>query len=128
MSKQLFLQLVPQSLLYDILEKVSEKTDKYYIIDINTYKRIKFYELSDTFIQTFLPYYKPSKKFYLERDFTYNSFTNVIRQICKSNSITFTSKIKYHESSYNIEYYVYYGTETETETETAIEITETTQK
>ena len=37
-----------------------------------------------------------------------NSFTNIIRQICKANNIMFSSNIRYSESNYNIEYYIYF--------------------
>ena len=38
---------------------------------------------------------------------TYNSFTTIIRQICKYNQITYTSQIKYDKSTYEIVYYIY---------------------
>ena len=33
---------------------------------------------------------------------------NIIRQICKTNAIMFNSSIKYNESKYNIDYFVYF--------------------
>jgi hypothetical protein len=65
-------------------------------------------ELNAKFLEKVIEYYHSSKKFYVEREFKYNSFTNIIRQICKANNITFTSQIKYNESKYNIDYFVYY--------------------
>ena len=38
-----------------------------------------------------LTYYHNSKKKYLERKLTYNSFTTVLRQICNFNNITYTT-------------------------------------
>jgi hypothetical protein len=108
MSKQIFRTIIPKELLYTLLDKISLKTDKYYLIDMNSYKRIKFYNLQDEFLSNISEHYQYSKKFYVERPFTYNSFTNIVRQICKSNNLTFTSKIKYNESKYNIEFYVYH--------------------
>lgn len=108
MSKQIFRTIIPKELLYTLLDKISLKTDKYYLIDMNSYKRIKFYNLQEEFLSNISEHYQYSKKFYVERGFTYNSFTNIIRQICKSNNLTFTSKIKYNESKYNIEFYVYH--------------------
>lgn len=107
MSKQIFVKPVPQDLIYDLLDKVATKTDKYYIMDIDTYKRVKFYELHKDFISTMASYYHLSKKFYVERPLTYTTFVNIIRQVCRSNKVTFTSKIKYNDSTYNIEYYIY---------------------
>lgn len=109
MSKQIFVKPVPQDLIYDLLDKVATKTDKYYIMDIDTYKRVKFYELHKDFISTMAAYYHLSKKFYVERPLTYTTFVNIIRQVCRSNKVTFTSKIKYNDSTYNIEYYIYFS-------------------
>lgn len=109
MSKQVFVKPVPQDLIYDLLDKVATKTDKYYIVDIDTYKRVKFYELHKEFISTMTSYYHLSKKFYVERPMTYITFVNIIRQVCRSNKVTFTSKIKYNDSTYNIEYYIYFS-------------------
>jgi hypothetical protein len=67
-----------------------------------------FLNLHLDFLGKIIDYYHHSKKFYVERDFKYNSFTNIVRQICKSNDITFTSQIKYNESRYNIDYFVYF--------------------
>ena len=65
-------------------------------------------DFNKSFLETLLPYYQESKRFYVERDFSYNSFVNIIRQICKSGDIMFTSKIKYNESKYNIDYFIYF--------------------
>lgn len=108
MLKQIFRENVPTQFLFDILDKVCLKTDKYYLVDKNAYRKVTFHEYHTSFLETLLPYYQDSKKFYIERDFTYNSFVNIVRQICKSNDIMFTSKIKYNESKYNIDYFIYF--------------------
>ena len=63
-------------------------------------------------IQKFLldcnKYYHISKKKYLEKKLTYNTFTTVLRQICNFNKITHTSQIKYDKSNYDIFYYIYF--------------------
>jgi hypothetical protein len=108
MSKQIFKKDVPSSLLFEILEKISLKTDKYYVIDINAYRKFLFHEMDKPFIQKMLTYYHLSKQFYVTRKMTYNSFINVIRHICKNANIMYTSQIKYNESEYNIHYHIYY--------------------
>ena len=62
----------------------------------------------EDFIQVCLPYYHISKRKYLERKLTYNSFVTIIRQICNFNNITYTSQIKYNKSTYDIVYYIYF--------------------
>lgn len=107
MSTQIFRKVVPNHLLFVLFDKICLKTDKYYLIDINAYRKMIFYGLHTELCETLKEYYHLSKQFYLERKMTYNSFTNIIRQICKANNIMFTSQIKYNESKYNIDYFIY---------------------
>jgi len=107
MSKQIFKVGIPPETLFDLLEQICVKTETYYIVDHSAYKKMKFHNLHEPFLKTIIEYYHYSKKFYVEREFTYNSFTNIIRQICRVNNITFTSDIKYNGSKYHIDYFVY---------------------
>ena len=108
MLKQIFKENIPIHILINLLEQICLKTEKYYLIDNNAYKKLVYNKYFDDFRETILPYYQESKKFYALRDLTYNSFVNIVRQICKSNDVMFTSKIKYNESKYNIDYFIYY--------------------
>jgi len=108
MSSQIFRKIVPQEILFELLEKVCIKTDKYYLIDMNAYKKLIFYNYNNEFCNSLKEYYNLSKLFYLERKLSYNSFTNIVRQICKVNNIMFTSQIKYNESKYNIDFFIYF--------------------
>lgn len=108
MLKQIFRENIPVEKLYELLEKVCLKTDKYFLVDNNTYRKIMFHKYHIPFLEEIQPYYHKSKIFYAAREFTYNSFVNIIRQICKSNSTMFTSHIKYNESKYNIDYFIYF--------------------
>jgi hypothetical protein len=107
MSNQIFKTGIPPEILFDLLEQICEKTETYYIVDLTAYKKMKFHQLHEEFLTTILDFYHYSKKFYVEREFTYNSFTNIIRQICRVNTIIFTSDIKYNGSKYHIDYFVY---------------------
>lgn len=108
MLKQIFKNNVPTEFLFLLLDQVCLKTDKYYLIDLNAFKKLVFHKLHEPFLNSLYEYYHVSKQFYLTRDFTYNSFTNILRQICKSNAVMFTSNIKYNESKYNIDYFIYF--------------------
>lgn len=105
---QLFKTPIPINLLFDILDKVCIKTDKYYLVNQDSYKKIIFHQLNEEFCQSILPYYHQSKHFYINRQFTFNSFINIIRQICKFNNIAFSYNVKYNDHKYNIIYYVYF--------------------
>ena len=72
MSNQIFKKTVPNNILFDLLENVSLKTDKYYLIDVNAYRKILFHELQHGFCDSLKEYYHLGKQFYLERPFTNN--------------------------------------------------------
>ena len=110
MLKQIFRKNVEPETLYDLLEKCCLKTDKYYLLDINAFKKMVFHNLNESFLTEILECYHLSKQFYVTRKLSYNSFTNIVRQICKSSGIMFSSQIKYNESKYNIDYYIYFAT------------------
>ena len=107
MSTQIFKKNVPTESLYSLLDEICLKNDKYYIFNNNSYKKGIFNNSITDFIEECKPYYHISKQKYLERKLTYNSFTTILRQICKFNKITHTSQIKYDKSTYDIIYYIY---------------------
>jgi hypothetical protein len=106
--KQIFKSSVPNEYLFNLLDKICFKTEQYYYIDVNAYNKMRFYKYHEEFFEQVKPYYHLSKRFYVERTLTYNYFINVVRQICKNNSIYYTSKMNYNESKYNIDYYIYF--------------------
>lgn len=108
MSTQIFKNFVPNELLFELLDLICLKNEKYYLLNIESYKKGIFKNLVQPFILNCLPYYHISKRKYLERKLSYNSFTTILRQICNFNKITYTSLIKYDKSSYNIVYYIFY--------------------
>ena len=108
MSSQIFKKIVPKELLFDILDKVCLKTEKYYLIDNNAYRKLLFYNLYTPFCDSLKEYYHLGKRMYIERKASYNSFITIIRQICKNCDIMYTSQIKYNESKYNIDYFIYF--------------------
>ena len=108
MSNQLFKSNIPIMILFDLLDKVCVKKDNYYVVDNDSFKKILFHKYEEEFCKTILPYYHTSKQFYVKRKFTYNSFINILRQICKCNNIGFAYFVKYNEYKYNIIYNVYF--------------------
>jgi len=108
MLTQIFRKNVPQDQLFELLEKICTKTEKYYLFDLTAYKKMVFHQYHMPFLDAIVDHYHVSKQFYVTRKLTYNSFTNLVRQICKSNGTMFTNKIKYNESLYNIDYFIYF--------------------
>lgn len=108
MSVQIFKNNVPNDSLFELLDSICLKNEKHYILNIESFKKGVFKELIQKFFDNCKQYYHLSKRKYLEKKLTYNSFTTVIRQICNFNKITYTSQIKYDKSTYNIVYYIYH--------------------
>lgn len=107
MQSQIFKNPIPNQLVIKLLDDIAVKTDKCYVLNNNSYKKGVFNNLIVNFIEECKPYYHLSKRKYLEKKLTYNSFITIIRQICNFNRITYTSQIKYDKSTYDIMYYIY---------------------
>jgi|UniRef100_A0A6C0HC84 hypothetical protein len=108
MSTQIFKKQIPNDTFIALLEDIALKTEKYYIVNNESYKRGLFTTSIPTFIEYCKPFYHISKQKYLERKLTYNSFTTILRQICNFNKMKYTSQIKYDKSNYDIIYYIYF--------------------
>lgn len=108
MSTQIFKKEFPSSLLFNLLDNICMKNDKHYLLNSESFKKGAFTNTIQEFIEICKPYYHNSKKKYLERKITYNSFTTIVRQICNYNKLTYISQIKYNKSLYDIVYIIYY--------------------
>ena len=109
MSTQLFKEKMPNEAIFDLLNKICLKNEKYYIFNLETFKKGVYNEVIQELVQCCVPYYHISKRNkYLEKKLTYNSFTTILRQLCNYNQINYTSQIKYDKSTYVIVYYIYY--------------------
>ena len=107
MSTQIFKREIPSKNILNLLESICIKNDKHYFFDSISFKKGVFTEEINKFLEECKPYYHISKRKYLDKKVTYNSFTTVLRQICNSNQIVYTSQIKYDKSNYEIIYYIY---------------------
>ena len=108
MTSQIFKTQIPNQLLINLLEENAVKSDKCYVVNNNVYKKGIFNESIPKFIAECRQYYFLSKRKYLDRKLTYNSFITILRQICNFNKITYTSQIKYDKSNYDIIYSIYF--------------------
>jgi hypothetical protein len=109
MVSQIFKNIIPKEELFKLLDNICYKTNKYYLFNNNSFNKGLFTEQIQNFFEFCKPYYSISKrKKYIERELNYNSFITILRQICKSNNITYTSNINYDKSNYYITYYIYY--------------------
>jgi hypothetical protein len=107
MSTQIFKKDIPNDLLFNLLEDICMKNDKHYILNLESFKKGVFNDSIQQFFELCKPYYHNSKKKYIEKKVTYNSFITVVRQICNYNKLTYISQIKYIKSTYDIVYIIY---------------------
>lgn len=107
-NNQLFKKAVDDRILFDLLDKICLKTNKCYVVDNNAYKKMLYHNIHNEFFESLKDFYYESKHFYLTRKVSYKSFTNIVRQICKHKNILFNSAIKYNESKYSINFYIYH--------------------
>ena len=107
MYSQIFKTQFPNNLLFDLLEDISVKQENRYTVNKNSYKKGILNNSIVEFLNICKPYYYDSKQKYLERKITYNTFMTILRQICNTNKLIYTSQIKYCKSRYEIEYYIY---------------------
>lgn len=109
MSTQIFKNMIPSEKIFNLLDLLCIKNDKNYIFDSNSFKKGMFTEEISKFFEDCKPYYHISKRKYLDKKITYNSFITVLRQICNCNKIIYTSQIKYDKSDYEIVYYIFFN-------------------
>ena len=107
MKSQLFKKEIPKDLLYNFLDKYAIDKGDYYLFTTISYQKAKFHKELEKFLDIIKEYYYPAKQSYITRKMSYNNFTTILRQICKSSLITYISKVKYEKLTYGIEYYIY---------------------
>ena len=78
MANQIFKNNIPNEILFELLNSICIKNDLHYILNIESFKKGIFKELIQQFLENCKPYYHISKRKYLERKLTYNSFTTII--------------------------------------------------
>jgi len=105
---QTFKTNIDKSILFVFLEKVCNKTDKFFLFDLNAYKKGEFIGANQELFDIIKPYYHESKQFYVDRKPSYPRMCTILRQICNSNSIMFSTKIVYSKSKFNIPYHIYF--------------------
>ena len=109
MSTQIFKKSIPNEAIFKLLNEMCIKTDKYYIVNFDSFKKGMYLNIISNFIDDCKDFYHISKRKYLEKNITYKSFITILRQICNFNNILYTSQIKYDKSSYSIIYYIYFS-------------------
>ena len=105
---QIFKKSIPKEILFEFLESNSKKNKDNYDFNNYYFKKSKINNTLLNFLNNIESYYHISKKKYINRDHTYKNILTILRQICKFNHISFCSKIKYINNTYDIIYYIYF--------------------
>lgn len=104
MSSQLFKNKIPYETILHILETYLIKEKDIFIFNKYAFKKLVLDDKLDSFCDEVKEYYHKSKKNYVEKEHNYKTIATILRQICKYHDISFTSKIKYLNSSYETVY------------------------
>jgi len=108
MINQLFKSIPDINILYNFLLLINvQKTNQYFYITPYSYKKTKYINCLEPFLNSLKPYYKKSKQHFITRNITYKSLLTIIRQICNANHIYFEYIIKYSNSIYEIHYKIH---------------------
>jgi hypothetical protein len=112
-TSQIFKTKVPIDLLFELLDNICVKNNKYYILDMDSYKKGIYEKTIDIFLDKIKDYYHSSKKkkYFEEKKVCFNNFVTIVRQILKINNIGFSKQIKYVKSEYHIVYFIYFYTQ-----------------
>ena len=106
MPSQIFKTNVPNLALLRFLEENCDKLGKIYMFNNEAYKRATLNNSIEDFKKNILECYHLSKRNYVTRKQSFVRMATIIRQICKQNAISHTSKIKYRSAGYDITYYI----------------------
>ena len=94
------------STIKDLNIKKNKNSSENLIIDKTIYKKLKYENKLDIFINNIKCCYNKNKLFYVNRPINYKNFLTIIRQICKLYNLIFENKIKYFNSTYEIYYII----------------------
>ena len=84
------------------------KEKKYYKLTQDIYKQILFKNALEPYLHTIQSHYNKAKQIYVTRKMNYSRFVTIIRHLCKFLEITYTSVMKYSNSTYQIDYLIYF--------------------
>lgn len=107
---QIFKKIVDKQILFDFLDIISiNKTDNKYVFSNSSYKKAVLNNSIQPFVDSIKENYHISKRYYLERKFSYKMLATIVRQICRSNNIYYKQNIIYAKSNYEIVYFIFYN-------------------
>ncbi len=107
MSTQIFKKTISKDILFTFLDTTAKKRNNTYTFSKVDFKTAQYNNLIIPFCESLKEYYHKSKLIYIERKMNYKNFITVVRQLCKSLHLPFSSKIIYDKSNYEIIYTIF---------------------
>lgn len=83
------------------------KTDTYFYITPDSYKKANYNNSLNTFINDISSCYPKSKQYFINRPFNYKRLCTILRQLSNEFSFTYVTELKYDHSTYAISYKIY---------------------
>jgi len=74
--------------------------NKYILVTNNLYKKRKVDINFGILLEKITLFYHKSKQFYCSRTMTYKRWLTIVRQLCKYFELSYTSKIRYYNATY----------------------------
>lgn len=106
---RIFYEPVDIEILYDLLDEICLKTDKYYQYNELAFRKMVFQNMHPNFLNRVLPFYRENKQLYITREISPNMFFTIIKQICNANNIPIESKTNKLDGGYRIEHHIFHS-------------------
>jgi hypothetical protein len=114
--KNVFVQKIPLKLLVDLLEKICSRLEGrgmengvrlFYYVSEYEYRKMVFEGWDVEFRESLRKYYYDFFSRYWQRDFTYNAFKTILRQICKIHGIRYEKETVVLNGETVVRYLIY---------------------
>jgi hypothetical protein len=114
--KNVFVKKIPLKLFVNLLEKICSRMEGrgmengmrlFYYVSEYEYRKMVFEGLDVEFRESLRKYYYDFFSRYWERDFTYNAFKTIIRQICKIHDVRYEKETVVLNSETVVRYRIY---------------------
>jgi hypothetical protein len=114
--KNVFVEKIPVEILFELLEKICSLVEgrgvekgirNYYYLSDYEYRKMVFDGLHTPFLNSIRPYYTDFFARYCEREFTYNAFKTIVRQICKIHGVRHEKQSFVVNSEITVAYCIY---------------------
>jgi hypothetical protein len=114
--RNVFVEKIPLKILFDLLDKICSVIEGrgvekgvrlFYYISEYEYRKMVFDGLHIAFLNSIRNYYSAFFSRYWEREFTYNAFKTILRQICKTHGIRYEKESHVVNSEIVASYLIY---------------------